>query len=77
LPVSGALGTNVFTSSDSWFAEEDDGVGHFLRAVNVFNTGPPEALGTNVFTSSFLPLVFTYNFSIVVVRHGYFQKSDI
>jgi hypothetical protein len=33
---------NFFTLSDSWFPEEDDGVGHFLPAVNVFNMGPPE-----------------------------------
>jgi hypothetical protein len=42
VPVSGPLGTIFLTSSDSWFHKEDDGVGHFLLAVTVFNMGPPE-----------------------------------
>jgi hypothetical protein len=41
-PVSGRLGMNFFTLSDSWFPEEDDGVGHFLPAVKVFNMRLPE-----------------------------------
>jgi hypothetical protein len=45
LLVSGPLGANFFTCSDSWFAVEDDSVGHFLPPVNVFNMGPPEASG--------------------------------